>query len=1263
MLVLGLVLMADWIVRWTPGEAWLMAELAKRALVASAPGGIEIEIVAGDEIVLVITLDTEQTTIAFLPQPVANHRWRPSWLLELVRGDERWILGPGRPAIEISGREPVCAHLRLEMRALERELAGRVESVPLSELACHRYTRQSTVIPVTNEPLLPWAAPTEPEPAPWWELDLARAVYVAWLRIDLVRPPVGTRVVVRAYGFVDPAGAPPPDSVLCDVAAESLDGDDIAWLVFDAGVVARYLRVELVAATPVTLEVTATEVFAAELHAQDLEASLRRAFAIHRDRPVIEARAADGTYRPELRYGELWTRAMALADGLARRLEPRSDRITLAIMTGSRPEWLMADLAALVRGYVVVPIDPQDADDRLAIILGRARPTVVICEPADVARLARLAPDALAIACGDPLDGTMASTGPVPARAPRRPSDLHAVLFTSGSTGVPKGAMRSYETFFAMISSYAVAHSPRHLSFQPLSHLSERMYLPTLLLHGGTLAFSRGGAHLLDELRTFEPTTIGTVPRLFEVLYASYQRRLRAALAEEPDVPRATHEARALAEARAAFGHKLSAVSVGSAPVSAEVLAFLRRCFADLWVSEGYGSTEVGTIANDGKVLDSVAVKLVPLPDAAPPDPGEPERGEIHVHSPHAILGYLGDPDATAAAFDAERYFATGDLGERDAEGRVRVIGRVRNTVKLAQGEFVSAERIETALSSASIVDRIFVHVENGATGVAALVVPQRDALARALEVDGELAVLVAHPGASRVVLAALRAQARASGLAAYEVPRAVIVEATPFAVDNGLLTANGKLARGTLVARYGKRLAALAAGNLGDSVASHEPARDDTLGTNAVVARVVAAVLGREVDLREPLAANAGVDSLAAAEILAALSDTLGREVPLAWWFESDTLEDLATRIERFSSGGVSAARALAAADLALETPSGQSGSARPIRTVLVTGATGFLGARLVESLCGRGIEVIALVRAADDRAAHDRLAGVLERRSIDANVHAIAGDLARPGLGVSERELERVDAVVHAGATVSWLASYAALREPNVLGTLEVLRLAARHGWSVHHVSTISVAPADGDESSMLTFDAALGGTPYGLSKWIAEQHVRRAAGPGTIYRPAMIAGDTRRGTGNPDDFVNRYLVGCRELGMYVDLASARIDLTPVDFVADAIAACVGACITGKTVHLANTDQSPSYAELGRALVAAGLPLRPASYAEFRLALLAARTSRLRPLAAFFPETCSLAMGPWPCAASVALVAGLGVSRPQIDAALVARYVAALR
>lgn len=1227
-----------------------MLELARDLVTANDR---PITSVAGtaEDLSLSWSFDEREVTLELAFDHPSGHRWRGHWMLELTRGDETWMLSAETSQVTIpdARRSPIVARPRLLSRALQRDLAGDVVAVPISDLACHRYTRQSSAR-IIEGGLLPWAMPSLPERDPWWELDLGKSTYAAYMRIDLDAPPAGTRVVVRAYAYLSPALEPPSDSIVFEAEAGELASHaGRAAIVIAEPVVARYLRVELHHAEPVELVITATEVLAVELSDTTLATTLRRSFALFRDRPLFVTIEGE----PIATYGEIWQRAYRFSRGLAKRLEPIAvdpaaleqlrGRGVLAIITRSRPEWLIADLAGLLRGYVTVPLSPDESDDRLADVLSRAPATCVVCEADHVARMQALAPKAVVISADD-VDAAV--EGDIPPPEPRSPDDLHSVLFTSGSTGAPKGAMRTFATFFAMVSSYAVGHSPRHLSFQPLSHLSERMYLPSLIIHGGCIAFSRGGAHLFDELRRFGPTTIGSVPRLFEVLHAQYRRKLRAAIAANPEASRGELEKAALAESRGAFGTRLSAISIGSAPVTPEVFGFLKRCFSDIWVSEGYGSTEVGTIATDGKISAQAQVKLVPLPGSEDPD-----RGEVWVKSPHAIAGYLGDTEATAKAFDANGYFATGDLGQRDAEGRVRVVGRLRNTVKLAQGEFVSAERIEVALAAAPLVDRIFVHAASGAVGVSALIAPHADALARALGVDGDLAALVGHPEALRVVLAAVRGQAKQAGLAAYETPRGILLEAAPFTPATGLVTSNGKLARGEIARRYGTQLAALV--EAAPVEAGEVDADDDAADLRARIVRVTRRAIGRAIAIDEPLAA-AGVDSLASAEILAALSEELGRDVPLGWWFEARTLDDLAVRLSRFSDvGGSHAVRERAAADLALPAILGSSAWKKPTH-VLLTGATGFLGAHLIDALRAKGLAVTCLVRGAGAR---DRLAAVLKDREIATavdEVHVVEGDLAQPPA------IEHVDAIVHAGATVSWLASYEALRTPNVLGTRALLELAANRGWPFHYVSTISTAPHAGDETTQLTLEAALGSTPYGLSKWIAERHVAR--GDHTITRPAMIAPHTRTGIANADDFNTRYLRGCIDLGLYIDRDDAVMDMTPVDFVAGAIAALVVEQPRGEVYHLANADQSRSFAAIGRALAAAGHAVRPASYAEFRDALAKAKTSRLHALSAFFPETFNLGMGPFPCERSVERLGSLGVVRPEIDDAYLARVISRL-
>jgi fatty acid CoA ligase FadD9 len=1358
--------------RWTAAEAPLLAELARRALVARAAGGaaarapeLAVAVVAAGaagEIALEVRYAAAGAgaalTLALEPVVVAGHRWRATWALVVVQGTARTLLVPGGPAARIAdpaapvrvelavrrqtwrGPLGVAARAAPAERAGRRgragrevaggevaggevaggEVAGGEVAVPLADQAFLRLTRQSSVAAgaegagagAPGPELAPWMAATAAEAAPWWEIDLGRAVCLHEIEVELASaPPAGTRLVCYALGFGTPQGGVGPELPVLDAPAATAVGAPVRI----AGPrVARYVRVALVPPPGRVAQLAVAQLVAlgSELCADRLRATLERAFAVFGARPLVLARAGAG-YVPAATYAEVWELGAALARGLAARLEPAAGRVILGVMLRSRPEWIACELAALARGYLVVALSPDEPDEPLAVALARARPACVICEATAAPRVRRLAPGVRAlVAVGGAAEGAIAFEAVVaegaaaPAAAAPAPSEDadYAVLFTSGSTGAPKGAVRTYRTVHAMLASYALAHSPRHLSFQPLSHLSERMYLPALLVHGGEVAFSRGGAHVLEELRALEPTTVSAVPRLYEVLAAAHHRRVaRAVAAAGPaasaEAARAAATAASLAEARAALGPRLRAVAVGSAPVSAEVLAFLRAAFADVWVSEGYGATELGSIAFDGKVLDHVEVKLVPVPGRAPREPvaaggaegagGElAEVGEIWVRTPHAIAGYLGDPEATAAAIDDAGYFATGDLGARGADGRVRVIGRLRNTVKLAQGELVSIERVEAALASAPVVDRVLVHAAHGGPGLAAVVVPHGDALAALTGASaGEpLAALVARPGAAAAVAAALAAHGRGAGLAAHELPRAVLLDAAPFTVEAGLLTASGKLARAGLTARYGAALAA-AAEEAARAAAGEDAARAAAGGeadpSDELLARVVSAasrVAGRRVDPREPLAAGLGVDSLAVAELLDAIGCELGRAVPLAEWFAAPDLAALAARLAaRGDAVAAGAVRAAAEADRALgdrlaarrvrRGPRGQ------VRRVLITGATGLLGAHLVERFAARGAEVIAVVRAPDDVAAQARLARALGERGIaaPARLRAVAADLAlaaEPGSaarGAIAAAIAAADVVVHAAAAVSWLASYPALRAVNVLGALAVLEAAVERGVPLHHVSTISAAPIGGDEDSRLELSAAIAGTPYALSKWIAEEHARRGAAlgaPVAIHRPAMIAPHTVRGLGNRDDFPARYLAGCLELGRYIDEEGGVLDLTPVDFVADAIAALAVAHPRAAAVyHLANTDQSLSYAALGRALAAAGARVAPTPYAEFRAALLAAPASPLRALAAFFPERFSLGMGPVPCQRTDAALAALGVRRPRIDDAYVARVLAALR
>ncbi|MEZ6186309.1 MAG: AMP-binding protein [Planctomycetota bacterium] len=882
-------------------------------------------------------------------------------------------------------------------------------AVPLGDPTWQRASRQSSVgawsedVPESRRG---WGLPTRAEPAPFVELDLGQILYVDAVRVHW-SDEVGPRgaVELNLYPRLGPGGAP----WFADRAwHETVELRPGPWVEARPQALGRFLRVTLhPEGGPAPLALGGIEARACALTGATLLGSLERAFTLFGARPLFSCRerlpdGGLGPYRRWTPYRAVWEHARRLAAGLRERLQdaPRGPgaRVFVGLCAPNQPEWACADLACLFDAFVVVPLPATDPAERLQVLIERAGVSAVFAGREQLPRLQEVqarvptletlielppldrsdAPEPLpgALAYGALVEeGDALVEGFVPAA--RDPDDLHTVLFSSGSTGVPKGAMRSYAASNALLTAFGVSEPAVHLSFQPLSHFSERVYLPSLLVHGARIGFSSGGERLYEEFALLEPTAIGGPPRVFEVLFERYREDLARLQAEAPDADLEALEEQALAGLRGVFGGRLQSVSAGSAPPSRALMAFLGRLFDFCRVGEGYGSTECATITVDDQVHSGVDLRLVDVPELGYRTTDDPPRGEILVRTPHMVSGYLGDDAATAAGFDADGYFRTGDLGERQPDGRVRVIGRRTSVVKLAQGEFVSPERIEDALSASALVGELCVHADSLQASVVALAVPARGPLAQALgcaEVD--VARLSDAQAAARV-LADLRQVGRAAGLLPFELPAAVHLELEPLSVERGLRTSSNKLDRRAIAARYAEVFAALYAG-----------ARPSA-GVLELVRAAAAEVLG-DADPDADFAARLGVDSLSGVELVTAVSQRLGREVPLSAWHGASSLAELARRIQ--VQAGVGAAQdaeagaaAEAQADLArpLQLEDGALAQAppHPPLRVLLTGATGFLGAHLLEALLARGLEVRCLVRAQDDAAAAARPAAAAAR------------------------------------------------------------------------------------------------------------------------------------------------------------------------------------------------------------------------------------------------------------------------------------------
>jgi thioester reductase-like protein len=351
--------------------------------------------------------------------------------------------------------------------------------------------------------------------------------------------------------------------------------------------------------------------------------------------------------------------------------------------------------------------------------------------------------------------------------------------------------------------------------------------------------------------------------------------------------------------------------------------------------------------------------------------------------------------------------------------------------------------------------------------------------------------------------------------------------------------------------------------------------------------------------------------------------------------------------------------------------------------QTVLLTGATGFLGAFLLHELLRQtGASVVCPVRCQDAAAGLARLRANLDTYSLwdgrwQARLVVLPADLSKPRLGVDAGRYRRlaaqIEAIYHSGARLHFHESYAALKPDNVEGTVELLRLAAcGRTKPLHYVSTLAVLPPPASPGGVC--EQAPPGHParlengYAQSKAVAE-HLVRAAGarglPIAIYRPGVIIGSSTTGACSTQDLFARLLKGCTKLGLALPphvpvYRHLEFQPSPVDYISQALVALAGRPDSlGQTFHLAN-PRILTHQELVDRIRAAGYPLREVSYQEWhsRLAAAAARGDPdLQALLPFYPGVEPRNAIPTlhaDCQATLTRLAGNSIACPPVDAPL---------
>ena len=557
-------------------------------------------------------------------------------------------------------------------------------------------------------------------------------------------------------------------------------------------------------------------------------------------------------------YAELGTAVREIATGLAELgIEP-GDHV--AILASTRPEWTLADFGILAAGATVVPIYPTNSPEECGYVLRHSEAVAVVCEDAEqLAKVERVRDGCPALATVVLVEGEAAGTvslaelrrlgaagaGDVIERRLARvePSDVATIVYTSGTTGPPKGCITTHGNLRTTAAMYEreleLGDGLSMYLYLPLAHSLARVAQAVALQVGGTLAFWGGDAKkIVEEVAEARPTHFPSVPRVYEKIHtavlsgvAEQSRPQRAVFAWALEVGRRSAARRrkgrpmgrldrvrhgvadrlVLSKVRGVFGGRLQLALTGAAPIGREILDFFDACGVP--VLEGYGMSEscaAGTLNTPRATrLGTVGRPLGGTEVAIAPD------GEVLMRGPHVFSGYHRDAGATSETV-RDGWLHSGDLGEVDEDGFLTITGRKKDLIITSSGKNISPDLIESMLRETRWISQAVVYGDRRSYIVGLLTLDPDEApkLAELAGTSPDPAVMAADPRVREIV--ARDVEAVNERLARVEQVKRFDILERDLSQADGELTPTLKVKRALVYGAYADRFARLYEGETG---------------------------------------------------------------------------------------------------------------------------------------------------------------------------------------------------------------------------------------------------------------------------------------------------------------------------------------------------------------------------------------------------------------------------------------------------------------